>query len=174
MRILLLSILAAIGYGILHDMVTAHVCVEYFTVAHPFVIASQSPIVLALVWGVIATWWVGLILGLGLTAAANLGSRPRIDARDLAPRIGRLLLVMAGVALLAGVSGYFASTQGWIWLLPPLSEEIDASKHHRFFFDAFAHTGSYAGGFLGGLALIVQTWRRRRRLNSQPDESSQG
>ena len=34
---------AAIGYGEAHDQLTAHICVEYFSLAHPPVIASDSP-----------------------------------------------------------------------------------------------------------------------------------
>ena len=41
-RIALFATLAAIVYGIVHDQVTAHLCVEYFTIAHPPV-SSQAP-----------------------------------------------------------------------------------------------------------------------------------
>lgn len=163
MRIILLCILAAVGYGILHDTVTAHVCVEYFTLAHPRVIPSENPFAMALIWGVLATWWVGLGLGIGLAAASTLGSRPRVEAAALAPKVARLLLVMAAVALTAGGTGFVASKLGWIQLVPPLSEQIPKERWGRFFFDAFAHLGSYAGGLLGGLFLIVHTWRGRLR-----------
>ena len=48
-RILALCLGAAILYGVLHDLVTAHVCVEYFSIGHPEVIASADPLRLALV-----------------------------------------------------------------------------------------------------------------------------
>ena len=35
LKIVVLCIVAAIVYGILHDQVTARVCVEYFTIGHP-------------------------------------------------------------------------------------------------------------------------------------------
>ena len=63
-KILFFSVVAAIFYGILHDQVTAHICVEYFSIAHPPVFTTNSPFLLALGWGIIATWWVGLPLGL--------------------------------------------------------------------------------------------------------------
>ena len=59
-------------YGVAHDLVTAHLSVEYFTVAHP-PIGTDDPFLLALVWGVLATWWVGVLLGVPLAAAARLG-----------------------------------------------------------------------------------------------------
>ncbi len=61
-KIVLFSVGCAICYGILHDQVTAHVCVEYFTVGHVSLVSTTDPTVLAFVWGVVATWWVGLPL----------------------------------------------------------------------------------------------------------------
>jgi hypothetical protein len=66
---------------ILHDQITARVCVEYFTVFHPPVFNTQSPTLLACGWGVIATWWVGLFLGLFLAVAARIGPRPKLSVR---------------------------------------------------------------------------------------------
>src|SRR3954451_19765307 len=62
LAIVLLSILAAVLYGIVHDQVTARICVEYFTIGHPPVFDTESPTLLGLGWGVIATWWVGLVV----------------------------------------------------------------------------------------------------------------
>ncbi|HEU4754510.1 MAG TPA: hypothetical protein VFU47_15485, partial [Armatimonadota bacterium] len=67
----------------MHDQVTVRVCVEYFTVAHPPLITTDSPTLLALAWGVVATWWVGLALGVMLGLAARLGGWPRLVAREL-------------------------------------------------------------------------------------------
>src|SRR3954465_1193790 len=94
-RIVLLSILAAVVYGIVHDQVTARICVEYFTVGHPPVFNTESPTLLGLGWGVIATWWVGLILGVPLAIAARAGRRPKRSAAGLVPRILVLLGCMA-------------------------------------------------------------------------------
>ena len=42
--IFLLSIAAAVTYGIVHDQVTARVCVEYFTIGHPSILGgTQDP-----------------------------------------------------------------------------------------------------------------------------------
>ena len=74
--IILSSVFASIVYGILHDQVTARVCVEYFTIGHPPVFNTNDPTLLAIGWGIIATWWVGLILGIPLAVAARAGNRP--------------------------------------------------------------------------------------------------
>jgi hypothetical protein len=43
LKIILFCVAAAIAYGIQHAQITARVCVEYFTVFHPHVFATQSP-----------------------------------------------------------------------------------------------------------------------------------
>lgn len=158
LRIALFSMVAAIVYGILHDLVTAHLCVEYFTVAHPPVFATASPVLLALGWGVLATWWMGLILGIGLAAAARLGAAPRIGLDGLRRPIILLMAFSAVAALLAAALGAFLAanmTAPAGWIVPP-------DKYVAFTAVAWAHGASYAAGGLGGLILILRTIRRRR------------
>jgi hypothetical protein len=87
LKIIAMCLLAGALYGILHDQVTARVCLEYFTVFHPDVFHTQSPTLLALGWGVLATWWVSLFLGISLAIAARAGSRPRVTAYGLLPKV---------------------------------------------------------------------------------------
>ena len=75
-KIIALCILAGAVYGILHDQVTVRVCLEYFTVFHPNIFHTQSPTLLALGWGVLATWWVSIFLGIMLVIAARAGYEP--------------------------------------------------------------------------------------------------
>jgi len=164
--IVLLCLAAAVAYGILHDLVTAHVCVEYFSVFHPRLIDSDDPVVLALFWGVVATWWVGLPLGAILAAAARAGSRPQWPVGRLVRPVGVLLAVMAAAAACAGGVGYWGAVQGAT--APPawIAERIPAEKHAAFVGDWWAHDASYAAGILGGLVLAVRVWRRRGRQDT--------
>ncbi len=83
LQIVLLCIAAAVSYGILHDQFTVRVCVEYFTVGHLPIFGDQPPTILAILWGTVATWWVGLILGLCLAFAACAKEYPVRTARSL-------------------------------------------------------------------------------------------
>src|SRR5205085_4521353 len=112
LAILLLSVLAAITYGVLHDQVTARLCVEYFTIGHPPVFDTTDPTLLGLGWGVIATWWVGLILGVPLAIAARAGRRPKRSAAELIRPILVLLACMGAAALLAGAVGHVLARRG--------------------------------------------------------------
>jgi hypothetical protein len=171
LKIVVFSTLAAIVYGILHDQVTAHVCVEYFSVAHPDIFHTQSPFLLALGWGVVATWWVGLPLGTFAAIAARMGSPPRLALADLRPMILWLLVGMASCATTAGLYGAYGTAHGW---LRPPSEwylVIPKSKWAPFTSDAYAHLASYASGIVGGIGVIAyilivrlqQTPRHRKR-----------
>ncbi|RIV77594.1 hypothetical protein [Pelagerythrobacter aerophilus] len=75
-KIIGFSVIAAIIYGILHDLITAHVALEYFTIAHPPVFPTRNPMLLAFGWGVIATWWSVWGLASRLQAAPDWAAGP--------------------------------------------------------------------------------------------------
>lgn len=109
---LVCTVLGAIGHGIIHDQITVRVCLEYFTIGHPPVFGTTSPTLLGLGWGVIATWWVGLPLGVALAIAARAGSRPKRTVRSLIRPMGSLLVAMAVCALAAGFAGGLLARRG--------------------------------------------------------------
>jgi hypothetical protein len=161
LKIVLTCIVAAIVCGIVHDLFTAHICVEYFSVFHPRVFATQSPTWLALGWGVIATWWAGVFLGTLLAISARAGSWRKINAGELVRPISRLSFVMALLATVAGSLGYFL--ERWGVVAPPIwvASVLSPARHARFMADWWAHNTSYLVGSLGGVVLCVLTIRRR-------------
>jgi hypothetical protein len=167
-KIILLSVVSAVLYGIVHDQVTARVCVEYFTIAHPPVFHTQSPTLLAFGWGVIATWWVGLLLGIPLAACARIGPAPRLDARKLLAPIRGLLLLMAASSILFGLCGYGMAKSHTIALNPYWFTLIPGEKHDRFLADAWAHLAAYGSGIGGGLVLCAWViWKRMRAVKAE-------
>ncbi len=162
--IVVMCVGAAVTYGVLHDQVTARVCVEYFTIGHdPNVIPTTNPTLLALGWGVLSTWWVGLGLGVVLAVAARVGPRPVRSARSLVRPLLFLIAVMAVMAFVSGVAGYFLAEQKRVWLVPPLADQVPAPKHAAFLACGFAHMTSYVVGFAGGGVQIARVWLSRRR-----------
>ena len=87
-KIWLTAIIATIAYGIAHDLVTTRVSLEYFTIAHAGIFQTQSPTLLAFGWGIVATWWAGVLLGGMIALTARFGKRPKVALRDLARRRG--------------------------------------------------------------------------------------
>jgi hypothetical protein len=156
LKIWALTILAAVLYGLVHDQITIRVCPEYFTVYHQDIGLSDNLTLLALAWGVIATWWMGAILGLPLALVSRAGSLPKFSARQLLKPVGVLLGVMGISALIAGFYGYYqpgASIFG---------NDLTEMNHRRFTADLFAHNISYFIGAWGVLVLCAWVWAMRR------------
>ena len=159
--IVLFSIGAAVFYGIVHDQITARVCLEYFTIGHPPLFSTDSPTLLALSWGVVATWWVGLPLGILLGAASRLGTWPRLGVRALFRPTMLLLIMMGLAAAFFGWRGFHRASLGTVHLPAALAAAVPPEKHAAFIADWFAHSASYAVGALGGLALCFWLIRGR-------------
>jgi hypothetical protein len=159
--ILLLSVVMCVVYGIVHDQVTARICVEYFTVFHPPVFQTDDPTLLAIGWGTIATWWVGVFLGIPLATAARLGSRPKRSVVSLIRPMLVLFACVGVLAFMAGIAGYVAASKGWVQLPPSWMKDLSPEKRSPFFVDLFAHNASYLGGFVGGLFLTAWVWWTR-------------
>ena len=170
LRIIGLCILAAVLFGVVHDQVTARICVEYFTIGHPKILATESPTVLGLVWGVIATWWVGLLLGVPLAVASTRGRGPRRTASSLVRSISILLACMAGASALFGFVGYALASTGVFVLVEPLFGRVPDDRHVPFIAVGWAHGASYLAGFVGGIVLIWRVWKLRRGAISVPAE----
>jgi hypothetical protein len=160
-KIIGLTIIAACIYGIAHDMVTAHVCVEYFLPpAHPIIFPTTHPVALAFIWGIIATWWVGLFLGIPLAFVCRFGQKPKLTTREMFRPILTMLMLLYVASMLAGVLGYFSKHIG-VGLLPPLSQAVTPERHALFLFNLWAHGAAYLFGAVGGIVLMIRSWKKR-------------
>lgn len=139
--------------GLAIDLVTANVAVEYFTVHHPRVIASQSPWAMAFLWGISASWWAGLIAGVLLWW---------VNARRSEPLSAKRLLQMAQPAFAAiwvVMMGILASVYG-IGGLVPLAQRGPTFEHgRRLMAVAMAHSAEYV---LAGIAAVILAVRIAR------------
>jgi len=164
-KIVLLAVAAAVAYGIIHDQITSRICVEYFTIGHPplFTFETQDPTLLGLGWGIVATWWVGVLLGVPAAAVARIGSWPKRDAHWLLKPIAVLMAVAACGAILAGFAGWWLASRKIVFLVGPIADAVPPERHVPFLIDGFAHSGSYGFGFVGGLVLMAYIFRSRQK-----------
>ncbi len=148
----------SVAYGVAHDLVTAHVAVDYFTVHHPKLVESTSPLVMALLWGFLATFWVGIGAGLVLVGANLLG-----PWKSLAwPLIRRRCVFLMG-GLWAGamlvLTGVYALAS-----LAPVAKRGPTFEHdRRLIAVALTHGFSYSASALVVLGLGVWIVIRRRK-----------
>ena len=162
LKIVVLCVAAAIVYGIIHDQITARICVAYFTVLLAPIFHTQSPTLLGIGWGIVATCWVGVLFPVPMILVARAGPRPPVRASELLPLIMWLLASMGVCALLSGFTGYVLARQGVVatdWL----TFTDSPAMRYRFMADWSAHTASYAAAFVGGIVLCVMTYRKRLR-----------
>jgi hypothetical protein len=168
LKIVLLCVATAILYGICHDQVTARICVEYFTIGHPPIFGgTQDPTLLAFGWGVFATWWVGVMLGVPAAILARIGSRPKLGWRDLVRSLVVFMTLAGFLALIAGIAGFVAAKLGAVWLVGDLAKLVPEERQVVFLADLWSHTASYAAGFVGGALIWGWIWWRRGRKYRQ-------
>lgn len=162
-KIVLLAILVASGYGVIHDQVTVRLCPEYFTVAHPPLFPTSSPTVLGICWGVAATFGVGLVLGVLLALVSQSPGTPRVSVAELLRKMLTLVTVVSLVAAVAGVVGFQLSRHAIVSIPPAFADLIPVGRHHRFMAAWYAHGASYLVGVGGAAAVIYGIWRQRGR-----------
>lgn len=161
-KIVALAILASVVYGIIHDQITIRRSPAYFTdwQVHADFFHHQNLTVVALFWGVVATWWVGLILGILLAGAANIG---KTDPWTWKQVLRPLFIVMATTGILA-VMGYQTS-QALGFTVPSSVVNFwmeDSEGYVRFSAVWVAHTVSYVAAGVGGLGLSIHILQKRR------------
>jgi hypothetical protein len=176
--ILVLAVVGVVVYGVLHDQVTARVCIEYFTIGHPplprIFGATESPTVLGIGWGIVATWWMGVFVGLPLAVCARVGGLRKLWARDLVMPVVMTLMVLFCVAMAAGAIGFLAAKAGMVSLTGRLADRVPEERQVYFLADLWAHLTSYGFGALFGLGLCVWVLRERMRRSVVERRSDRG
>ena len=160
-------------YGIAHDQITARLCVEYFTIFHAPVFGTDDPSLLGIGWGILATWWVGLFLGVPLAVVSRAGKLPKRSPAEVVRPIAILMGIVAGVATVAGIVGFIAASNGWIWMVEPWASRIPPDRHILFLTDLRAHNASYGAGFVGRLVMMALIWRGRLVASKRPSPTPQ-
>jgi len=183
------SILSAVTYGILNDQVTVRVCPEYFSkgfhkemmdrwkyvkILNPLrkiLKKTKSPTVVGAIWGTVATWWMGVLLGIPVTLAARLGSWPKLTMNELVKPIAIALGTTGVGALTSGIKGYLESKNEnikEIWKFE--ARGVPESDLRKFIACAYAHNAAYSIGTLAGLGLILwiiaKRYSKKKNLNT--------
>ena len=163
LKIIVLTVGLSCAYGIIHDQITARVCIEYFTVGHfsPTNL-SWTPTVLGLYWGIVASWWVGLILGIPLALCAQAGPWPKRTAHELLRPLLTLLILTFACAMTGLVICRLTNFTAPPHLLPMV---LNADQAARFSADLVTHNISYGVGLFGGPWLSAWVLRERHKAS---------
>lgn len=160
------GVLASCIYGIVHDQITIRICPDYFLIWHPALVPTENLTIVALAWGVMATWWMGAFLGFLVGLGAAAGKPPYASKRQI---VRAFVWIMAITGLCAAAVGIV------VWRLDMVApsfvegDQIAGSglpNRHRFMIDWAIHNTSYnigaLAGLVGAICIAIGRYRRRR------------
>lgn len=166
--IILTGIILAAAYGIIHDQLTFSISAEYYTKfkfiqfqlvePHSQMQPTNPRLAVGLV-GILATWWMGLLIG-GILALLGFLHKTARRMYMISLKAMVLTIISAFVVGLIGlVYGklYLADRKVSWWLPDDLIDEAN------FIAVGSMHNFSYIGGIIG---LIIAALYSIRRVNS--------
>jgi hypothetical protein len=159
------GILLAALYGALHDQVSYAISAEYYTLfkfKQFHIAADLPPRIGAAVVGILATWWMGLVIGIPLSLCGLIHVKWQTMLEATLKAYGVALVV----AFIAGASGIIYGIFGQ----PPPADRIAAN----FEIAGWMHNFSYLGGVLGILLGIGYQIYRRVRMHRKTGDDSPG
>lgn len=163
--IILASILIAGIYGILHDQITYTISNEYFTLFkfEQFGINDWGISDIrtkAGIIGFLATWWVGLFLGI-VYAVISLF----LDPKKVLKNSLKSIFLNIGVAILFGILGFiygvlFLKAENIDWYIPEQTKNIQ-----NFVNVGSIHNFGYLGGLVGLFIGIYYQIKNSKKTN---------
>mgnify|MGYP000848926478 FL=1 len=153
-KILLISILIAGCYGIIHDLITSSICPEYYTkfkffqfgimddYQRPF--RGNLPLMASIV-GFLATWWFGLLLGFILSV---FGLVFKLEDRFIEITLNSIFLVII-VGVFFGFCAYIFGSLNANYNLSYNLYEQKIIEIRQFNLVGLIHNFSYLGGIIG-------------------------
>ena len=141
--------------GVCLNVVTANVAVEYFSVHHAQIVETKNPWILAVVWGVAASWWFGAISGLIVASINHLRAEPLRPLRVLKwIAVACVLLWLTMIAILVAIL-LFTST------IAVEERTSTFEQDRRLVAVAMAHQYEYVLGTIALLVISAMTWRAK-------------
>ncbi len=154
--IIILSIILASIYGILHNQISYSISTEYFTKfkfeQFGFVeYGLDTPRLTAGLIGVWATWWFGFLIGLINGIVGLFQPTYKIMWKSAFGATTRTLLIAIGFGIIGILVGKFIiSNLNTNWNLP-----ADLTDRKNFLTSGTMHTFSYIGGIIGLISGII-------------------
>ena len=160
--IVILAVAMAVAFGIVHNLVTVQISAANFTVGHARIVPTNSPVALAIAWGVVTPFVAGLIVGVPLSIVATVGSKPQLDPAQLVLPIAALCMFMAVGSVVGGAVGYARARSGSHDVPESLAHRVPVDEFVRFASVRTAHAWAHRAGFAGGVMLWLYAWRVRK------------
>ena len=156
-----ISIILAGLYGMIHDQVTYSISPEYFTKFkyrqfgfEPNWFGGHRQTVAII--GFLATWWMGLIIGIVIAAIGLFFPDHRIMSKAIVRSIAVVFVATVFFAIIGFLWGKYHLLKTWVdWWLPD-----DLVDKNNFIIVGSIHNFSYLGGIAGLLIAVAYMIRR--------------
>ncbi|MBX9782354.1 MAG: hypothetical protein K2X48_03575 [Chitinophagaceae bacterium] len=152
----LISALTAGLYGILHNQITYTISSDYFSAfkfkqfrIYPHQLGSTRMAVGII--GFLASWWMGIFIGLILGAMALLLK----THQQMKVVLRNVLMLVLLITISSGITGFLLSKLHWIQFEIPWGVTDELINKEAFLNVAAIHNFSYLGGVIGLMAGIV-------------------
>jgi hypothetical protein len=156
-KIVLMSTLLSVSYGIIHDLITVHIDFDYFSSDRthhgpftrenfPSVYKSNNKVLYALLWGTIATFWVGAISGVLWGIATRINS-DKLNWRDLVVPASIVSCIVFFSSLIIGANSYQKSSDS-------------------FFVVTSMHNWSYLAVSIGCIGILIYSLTSNKKKKS--------
>lgn len=160
--IVILAVAMAVAFGVVHNLVTVQISPANFTIGHAQIVPTDSPVVLAIAWGIVTPFVAGLLVGVPLSMVATIGRRPQLSAAQLALPIAGLCMVMAIGSVVGGAVAYARARSGSHDVPQSLALRVPVQEFVPFASVRTAHAWAHRAGFAGGVVLWLYAWRLRK------------
>ncbi len=169
-------------YGVVHDQITYSISNEYYTkfkfiqfgldnwgLGHNIGTGKAPEIILdsprfgAAIVGALATWWVGLIIGvfLGLVGLIHRNGKEMFTATSKAIALTTLIALLTGLlGLLYGKIFLVENPPNWFF-------PDNLIEREPFIMVGSMHNFSYLGGLIGLLCAIIFSFRQKTKYTGR-------
>ena len=153
-------------YGAIHDQISYSLSNEYFThfkfIQFGFPWAQESPRLAAALVGMLATWWMGVLVFVVLGLFGFAFPTSKIMAIELLKSFGIVIVVAFVTGVIGLAYGYIQVNDATVsnyahWIWPGVTNPV------QFVRVGFMHNASYLGGILGLCAGIAYLFLSRKK-----------
>ena len=170
LAIIILTAVIAGVYGIVHDQITYSISPEYFTKFkygqfgfEPVWFGGHRQTVAVI--GFLATWWVGVLIGIVVGIGPLFSSTPGLMFRRAMKAVAIVMVATALMGVAGGIYGMFTNHDALQWYFP---DDLDDKYHFVIvgWVHNFGHLGALCGLVVAVSVQIYDLFRQRRALTN--------
>lgn len=165
-KLVLRCMLVVAGTGAIVGVGSALICQEVIVYGRPPAFGDVPVPLLGFLWGFLEFLTPGVVVGLAIAMAANLGERPAIKAMFFRKPLWAHAVVLIGLAVIAGFIGWFAVKQGYWFVLGNVAAATPPERVPLLGAVWWATRGAHIANIGSGIAMAIWTWKKRGEFDA--------